>query len=296
MAAQRGTSLKKVEDIDIGALVVRTATDAVKRRPVSVSLWLFGLLLAAFAKGFAVDETTREAYSMTLEHAEEVDRNELTKAMQTLNRAEAKYNNAKGWFWSCDEKCQKFYDKAQMARQEVNRVQQKRDKIMTEAKREVGIWSVFGVQDVRNSFWAAWKSGKELATRWTMMDALFMTIGGQEESMMSAVLKLVMQYIMNLTLGLIGAFFYFIYNVYVLIVSYGEPFLSGLAFFLLVLIAGMATVGSYLFAIYGTVAGGGLFLLKQAAKQQAVEGGGPGGRPRQVQYGGGRVGGRSHFD
>merc|ERR1719264_2118675 len=92
---------------------------------------------------------------------------------------------------------------------------------------------------------------------------------------------------MNLTVGLIGALFFFVYNVYQLIVSYGEPTLSGLAFFLLVLVAAMATVGTYLLAIYGTVAGGGIYLLKQAAKNAAVEGGHPGmRRPQQVQYGG----------
>merc|ERR1719203_622846 len=120
-----------------------------------------------------------------------------------------------------------------------------------------------------------------------MMDAMFMMMpGGREESMMQVVLKIVMQYIINLTMGLIGAFFFFIYNVYVLICSYGEDTLSGLAFFLLVLVSGVATVGSYLIAIYGTVAGGGLFLVKQAAKQAALEGNRRGAAPRRVQYGG----------
>jgi len=109
-----------------------------------------------------------------------------------------------------------------------------------------------------------------------------------------------MQYIINLTMGLISAFFFFLYNVYHLIVSYGEPMLSGLAFFLLVMMAGLATVGTHLGAIYGTVAGGGLFLLKQAAKQAAVKGNNPHGKPRQVPYGMGRSGGfqsqRAHFD
>merc|ERR1719341_813364 len=157
---------------------------------------------------------------------------------------------------------------------------------MREARREVGIWSVFGVRDVRNSFWSAWKSGKEFAARYTMMDAFFMMMpGNREETMISMILKLVMQYVINLTMGLIGAFFFFIYNVYSLIVSYGESAISGLAFFLLVMVAGVATVGTYLIAIYGTVAGGGLFLVKQAAKQAAVEGA-SGNRPRRVQYGG----------
>merc|ERR1719247_3425553 len=153
---------------------------------------------------------------------------------------------------------------------------------MTDARREVGIWSTFGVRDVRNSFWAAWKSGKDWAARYTMMDAMFMMIGGKEETAVSMILKLVMQYIINLTMGLIGAFFFFIYNVYTLVVSYGEPALSGIAFFLLVLVAGMATVGTYLCAIYGTVVCGGAYVVKQAAKAQLE--GGHGGRPRQIRH------------
>merc|ERR1719247_3155761 len=156
---------------------------------------------------------------------------------------------------------------------------------MTDARREVGIWSTFGVRDVRNSFWAAWKAGKDWAARYTMMDAMFMMIGGKEETAVSMIMKLVMQYIINLTMGLIGAFFFFIYSVYSLVVSYGEPALSGIAFFLLVLVAGMATVGTYLVAIYGTVAGGGLYLVKQAAKHAALESE-RGGRRQQVGYGG----------
>jgi len=288
--SQQSSAVKKLDDLDIGKIVVSTATTVVKQRPVTVSLWAVGLLLAAFANGFSVDDVTRESYGMTLSHAEEVDRQELSKAVRNMQRAEEKYTNAKGWFWSCDERCQKAYDKFNMARDEVYRVQQKRDRIMTDARREVGIWSVFGVKDVRASFWTAWKSGKDFAARYTMMDAFFMMMpGGREETMVSMLIKLLFQYIVNLTMGLIGAFFFFIYNVYHLIVSYGEPTLSGVAFFLLVLVAAMATVGTYLFAIYGTVAGGGLYLIKQAAKQAAVEGGHGGAqRPRQVQYGAGR--------
>jgi len=142
-------------------------------------------------------------------------------------------------------------------------------------------------------------SGKNTAARYAMMDAMLMLPESKKESVMSFFFRLLMQYIIILTMGLIGAFF-FVYNVYHLIVSYGEPMLSGLAFFLLVMMAGLATVGTHLGAIYGTVAGGGLFLLKQAAKQAAVKGNNPQGKPRQVQYGMGSSGGfqsqRAHFD
>lgn len=301
MASGRNDAVQTIDDIDLGVIAKHAGSAALntaKQRPVTVSLWVVGLLLAAFAKGFSVDDATRELYSVTVQHAEEVDRAELGKAIRAMQAAEDRYYNAKGWFWSCDRNCQKAYDRYTMARADVDRVQNKRDKIMLEARKEVGIWSVFGVRDVRNSFWSAWQSGKDFAARYTMMDAMFMMFAGEKETMVSMAIKVLMQYIMNLTVGLMGAFVFFIINVYHLIVSYGESTLSGLAFFLLVLVAGLATVGTYLFAIYGTVAGGGLFLLKQAAKQAAVEGE-RGGRPRQVQYGqygGGRVGGRSHFD
>lgn len=287
--AQSSEALKKVDELDVGAIVVSTVKNVVKNRPISVSLWVLGLLIAAFANGFAVDDLTRESYSMTLQMAEEVDRKELGMALRNFQEADSRYYNAKGWFWSCDNRCQKAKDRADMAQAEVNRVQKKRDGIMSDARKEVGIWSVYGVREVRDAFWRAWKSGKDFAARYTMMDAMFMMIGGKEETAMSMIMKVIMQYIINLTMGLIGAFFFFMYSAYTLVVSYGEPALSGIAFFLLVLVAGVATVGSYLCAIYGTVAGGGLYLVKQAAKQAALKGE-QGGRRQQVQYGGGQYG------
>lgn len=294
--------MQKVDEIDIGAVVVSTVTSVVKNRPVSVSLWALGLLLAAFATGFSVDEATAESHSLNLQHAQEIGAVELNKALRAHQKADDKYRSVKGWF-SCDDKCMREYDKVGMAKSEVDRIMAKRERVITEARREVGIWSTFGVKDVRDNFWAAWKSGKDFAARYTMMDAMFMMFAGKEETLISMVLKLFFQYIINLTMGICGAFVFFVYNVYTLIVSYGEPALSGLAFFLLVVVAGMATIGTYLFAIYGTVAGGGVYLVKQAAKQAKLEAQ-QGGRPRQVaggqqQYGGGRTGGlntRTHYD
>lgn len=302
--AGRNDAVQKVDDLDFG-VIAKSAGEAVlngaKKRPVSVSLWVLGLLLAAFANGFSVDDTAKESYHVTLSHAQEVENKELADASRAMHQADSRYYNAKGWFWSCDDRCQKAYDKLNMAKADMARVQHKRDAILKEARQEVGIWSVFGVKDVRKRFWDSWQNGKDWAARWTMMDAMFMMIGGKEETLVSVALKVLFQYIVNLTMGLVGAFFFFMYSVYSLVVAYGEPALSGLAFFLLVLVAAMATVGTYLVAIYGTVAGGGLYLVKQAAKHAALEGDGR--RPRrQVQYGGqgqygrGPVGGRAHYD
>lgn len=291
------SALKKLDELDVGALVVSTAVNVVKKRPVGVSIWVLGLLMAAFAKGFAVDDATLEQYTETMKHAEAVTQKELARALGAQQEAQQRYDNVAGWF-SCDTKCQKAKDKLDMAKAEVGRIDGKRQKILTDARREVGIWSVFGVQDVRNRFWAAWKSGKDMAARMTMMDAFMMAMpGSREENMMSVVIKLVLQYIVNLTMGLFFSMIYFIYSVYGLIVAYGESFASGAAFFLLVVVASFATIGTYLGALVGTVAGGGLFLAKQAAKQAAMEDQRGGGARRQVRYDqhGGQGGGRPGY-
>jgi len=294
MAAR--SDLQRIDDISFGTIVEGASSAALstaKRRPVSVSLWALGLLLAAFARGFAVDEVTEETYALGLHQAQEVHDKELRAALRTMQKAEDHYYNSKGWFWSCDAKCQRAYDKYSMARADADRVQQKVDRIMKDARREVGIWSVFGVKEVRERFWLAWQSGKDLAMRYTMFDALFMMIGGKEETLVSILLKLAFQYAANLTIGLVSSFFFFMYSVYQLLANYGEPMMSGMAFFLLVLVAAASLIGTYLLTMYGVVVGGGFYVLKQVAAREALD---SGRRPRQVQYGTGRAGGRAHYD
>ena len=279
--------MQTVDLPDIGTLAVRTAKSVVKNRPVTVSLWAFGLLLSAFASGFAVSPDKLELYDMTIRAAQEVESMELGRAMSELSRAEDRFLRSQGWF-SCDRTCEQNRDKYNLALKAAEATKAKRDKITTEARREVGIWSTFGVSDVRAAFWSAWQAGRDWANTVTMFDAMFMAIGGRQETFVG-------RGIMNLTLGMIGMFFCFVHNVYALIVSYGEPAMSGLVFFLLVLVASLATVVTYLCAIYGTVAGARLYLRKQAAKQKAFDTGNPGFRARQVHYGNQRYD-RAHYD
>eukprot|EP00913_Durusdinium_trenchii_P002245 g2074.t1 len=114
-----------------------------------------------------------------LQDAQEVSNKELRKALQVMQKAEDHYYNSKGWFWNCDERCKRAYDKYSMARADAERV---------------GIWSVYGIREVRERFWAAWQSGKDLAMRYTMFDAVFLMIGGKEETLVSVLLKLAFQH------------------------------------------------------------------------------------------------------
>jgi len=223
------------------------------------------------------------------QQAEIIESRTYGRAVEELAQLEGNYSSVRGWFGSCDDECTRLGDRVQMARAEVARIQRHRDEVLADARQEVGIWSTFGVQDVRKSFWEAWQAGKDFAARMTMYDAMFM-VGGRDETAVTLLLKLVLQYAVNLTLGLFGAFFCFVYHVYLLITSYGSSLLSGFAFLLLAAVAGASLVASYLGLVYGAIAGGGMVFMQQQARQAALDAGRappprralPGGPPQRL--------------
>merc|ERR1719238_383382 len=182
--------------------------------------------------------------------------------------------------------------KRDAAEMRVKMVQQKRDDIVSEARQKVGVWSVYSVKDVRDAFWRAWENGKNMASRWTMYDAMFMMIGGsrREEGLAEVLIKLFIQYLSNLTIGLISATVYFCYEVYALVTTYGPSAVSGTLFFLLACCAGIAMTTTILGGIFGSVGGGLYYMAKNAEKQRRLNGGQPGYQQRQrMQY-------RAHYD
>eukprot|EP00930_Biecheleria_cincta_P041484 TRINITY_DN28439_c0_g1_i1.p1 TRINITY_DN28439_c0_g1~~TRINITY_DN28439_c0_g1_i1.p1 ORF type:complete len:359 (-),score=61.19 TRINITY_DN28439_c0_g1_i1:74-1150(-) len=265
-----GLSLKEWAELDLGALAIMGAKKFVQQRPVLVSTWVFGLLVASLAGGFPVSESAQEAYTVMKNHSDAIGSVEITRALHELRVSESNYYATKG-FWSCDENCTRSYDRLQMAQAELARASRHREEALAEARSEVGIWSSFGVQDVRDRLWSSWKSGKDFAERLTWWDAVFLTVG-RDEPIQQVILRMVLKYTLNLTLGLISCFCYFVYSVYGLIVSYGSSFLSGAAFFLLALVAGLSVVSAYLGSMYAVVGGGYMMYMKQSAIKQAIEG------------------------
>lgn len=276
-----GLSLKEWAELDLVAFASVGAKKFVQQRPILVSTWVFGLLLASLAGGFPVDEASQEAYSVMRNHSDAIDAIDFSRSVHEVRVSEAAYYASKG-FWSCDENCTKAYDRLKMAEAELVRVGRRREESLSEARREVGIWSSFGVQDVRNNFWSAWKSGKDFAARLSWWDAMFLTVG-RDEPLQQVIFRMVMKYAVNLTLGLVSCFCYFMYSLYGLMVSYGTPFLSGLAFFLLAVVAGFSMIAAYLGTMYAVVGGGYMMYMKQCAEQQALEGGVSKGQRKSLQ-------------
>ena len=101
-----------------------------------------------------MDEVTADVYSQGLRDAQQVQHKELSGALREMQKAEQRYYNAKGWcrgffgpfsmlshtlfqyfsiffnmfgafprFWSCDAKCEKAYDKYNMAKRRVSAIE-----------------------------------------------------------------------------------------------------------------------------------------------------------------------------
>ena len=109
----------------LGSEVVTFATNVAKNRPVTVSLWALGLMVAALGNGFSVTTERLEMYQESMDHAAHVHDKDLGQARRLLNDASQKYYNSKGWFWSCDAVCTKNYTKLQLAESRLAEVEQK---------------------------------------------------------------------------------------------------------------------------------------------------------------------------
>merc|ERR1719213_967518 len=93
-----------------------------------------------------------------------------------------------------------------------------------------------------------------------------MMIGGsrRQEGLAEVLIKLFIQYLSNLTIGLISATVYFCYEVYSLVTTYGPSAFSGILFFLLACCAGIAMTTTILGGIFGSVGGGVYYMASRA--------------------------------
>eukprot|EP00929_Paragymnodinium_shiwhaense_P008651 TRINITY_DN112609_c0_g1_i1.p1 TRINITY_DN112609_c0_g1~~TRINITY_DN112609_c0_g1_i1.p1 ORF type:complete len:253 (+),score=26.81 TRINITY_DN112609_c0_g1_i1:49-759(+) len=212
-------------EADFGA----RAKHVVKNNLINVMVsWVLGLLLVAFP-GITVDEASSEAYRLTLQHAKEVTGSELQMAARKLRRA---------------------IDEVSMAQDEVHRLEKMRDQFINDARQEVGVWSTFGVQEVRQGYLAAWQSGMDVA--FWFVDEFAPSLSGSafdEASLTVLALARLFCIVMASMLGLVTSFYFFGSHVYTLIVAYGETPISGTVFFLLAQIAGVAATGVLFVAI-----------------------------------------------
>merc|ERR1740139_622350 len=193
---------------------------------------------------------------------------DMKMAQQQLMGAQRALDEVNLWFPSRSQKAMipGAKDRVARARTVFDAESRARDELVSEAKSTVGIWSTYGIEEVRKRFWDAYQSGKDFAKRMTFWDVMFGMGGRRDEEAWVSMMRWVGQIMMNFTLGLGSALISFCFSLISMIWEYKTSLASGVAFF----------VG----AMYGTAVGG-VFVLAKQAQNARLEGRA---RPQQRRY------------
>jgi hypothetical protein len=200
------------------------------------------------------------------------------------------YRTSKGWF-TCDGLCQRKKRRMEDAKYKLDQIRMEGQARMSDAKSIAGIFSEVGVGEAQDSFWSHFASGKEFAKRQSMWDALFIGFRSmrRDEKFFEYALNVLMKVLVNFSLGLVMALFFFVIGLWSIVRSYQPNPLMAVVFFIAAACAAFSFVATYLLAIYGAAAGGVYGLLKVAetnARAARLQGG------QQRQY----MNNRPHYD
>jgi len=259
---QRGRQIALPEPGDVGQMIVRGASAFARRHKVVTGGYLLGLVVLLL-----VGSGTKLNYDQMREYNKIMNSIDVQAEYDASNdfwRADQAYRASKGWF-TCDSLCQRNKQRMENARYRLDEIRKEGNLRMSDAKSVAGLFSEVGVGEVQDSFWAYFSRGKQFAKRQSMWDAMFMGMRsmGRDESMIEYGLKVLMQVLMNFSVGLV------------------------MALFISAACAAFAFVASYLLAMYGAAAGGVYGVLKVAEGNLRLQ---EGNRGRQHMHN------RPHYD
>ena len=203
-----------------------------------------------------------------------IDINAEFDASNRYAHAQHAYRATKGWF-SCDSLCQRNKARMENEKAALDDIRAEGYNRMSDAKKVAGLFSEVGVGEVKDSFWEYFHAGKKFAKRQSMWDAMFMGMRsmGRDESLVEFALKMLLQVLINFSLGLVMALVVFIFGLWAIVRSYQPDPITALIFFLSTACAAFAFVSTYLLLIYGAAAGGVYGIAKFAETNARIEGG-----------------------
>jgi hypothetical protein len=240
--SSREEQLIAAREIDRASTVlINAGIQVVKNNKLKVGGYILGLLLCLFFTGFKVTDVQRAEY---YEELNKVDNTALYETGALLNEAYNGYHRSKGWF-SCDALCQTYKKDMESYERLLHTLKKEEAAKIATAKSKLGIFSEYAVEETRNLFWERFGQGKGFAQRQTKWDALFYGISamGRDEKLVSYIFRLLLSFLFNFTIGVVGAVVVFIFNLYSLIQTFQANFLAGLVFF------GFASLAAISFAL-----------------------------------------------
>lgn len=277
----QGRQIILPEPGDVGQLIVRGASAFARRHKVVTGGYLLGIaVILLIGGGTKLNYDQRREYNNimnTVNVQAEYD------ASYDFSKADQAYRATKGWF-SCDGLCQRNKKKMEDARYRLDRVREEGNARMSDAKAVAGLFSEVGVSEVQDSFWSYFSAGKQFAKRQSMWDAMFMGIRsmGRDENMLEYGLKVLMNVLMNFSIGLVVALFTFVIGLWSIVKSYQPNPIVAVFFFVAAACAAFAFVATYLLTMYGAAAGGIYGVLKVAESNLRLQQGNPGQQPRHM--------------
>ena len=102
---------------------------------------------------------------------------------------------------------EELYARQQKKERKLATLEEKKDAMERVARSKVGLWSEYGLAAVRDKFWYMVNEGTGFAKRSTWWDAFFLVLSGRgDEGIAGFLLRLLMNFIFNFTIGMAGAF------------------------------------------------------------------------------------------
>lgn len=263
------------DDIDgMSGILINTGVKVVKNNPIKTSFYLLGLVLCLLFNGISVSEQTVAKYELGVRKMN-ADFDATERAKLAMYKADAAYRNSRGWFWTCDTRCQPYYQKFQQEQQKYRQLLESEREKLRDLKSNLGIFSTYGVAETRNAFNDYFARGKQFATRQSKWDALFIGIEsmGRDEGLLSYILRVLFNVLFNFTIGMVGTVISFIYGLYGIITAYKAPLLAGLAFFGFASLAAISFAFTWVIGIYLMAAGSVYVVAKVAASNMRLQNG-----------------------
>lgn len=277
--APRQTDLRVPAASDFGTLAVRSIQSFARQNKVITTSYLFGLLVLLIAgSGTKLTWDQKQEYNRIMDT---VDVYAESSASDQYYRSRQRYERTKGWF-TCDAICTKHKRKMELDKLQLDEIRKEGQNRMSDAKAVAGLFSEVGVGEVKDSFWEYFASGKNFAKRQSMWDAMFMGMRsmGRDESMLEYAFKVLLQVLLNFSMGLVMALIFFIFGLWSIVKSYQPNPLTAMVFFIAAVCAAFAFVTTYLFALYGTAVGGIYGAAKFAENQMRIQNGAGNGQRR----------------
>jgi len=248
--------------------------------------WVFGLYALFFAKAPYTPSIEAESqYNELMSRAMFSDEGRMAQRRLEIAQRDLDEVHVFGWRWR--EPYRHLVPPRQraveVAQQEFMMAVRERDAVVSEAKATVGIWSTYGVEEVRNRFWGDYQWGKDFAKRMTFWDLIFGIGGGRDEEFYVTILRMVGQVMMNFTVGLISALVCFAFSLVRLIWEYKTNMLSGLLFFFVAMSGASAMVALFVGGMVATAVGG-VYAVAQSQSGARLEGRGAAPRVRHQRH------------